>query len=702
MKKWTFAILLLCIGVAVAAWQLKWFESKSSAITDYVPADTILYYGGENTQAIADFLHDFQFNTLTSSDKQALDTVIEQFTGGVEDAPSLRFFKSFLAKYLSGSGVAYGQMLEQAGMSMSGSYALYLHGIAPVITGTISDAATFDNYINELATESDWIAVETTESIDQQSLTIKAFPFESKKDDVALDLIIAHNEEKFVITFFSSKDDEATKFERLGLVKPAVSLSDTGELTTMQTLYAYDGYFEGFFHIQRLAQAFLSDKKSTLKSNLESYLPTTELDNLNNSITQDCKTDFQAIADKFPRIVFGSQAIDIVDDSLEMKLHSLLEINDTNITGELVKLRGHIPNHVLNESEKLISYGVGFDSSNLVSVLTSFWTQFTQADFTCEQLVTAQQAVSQQNPAMLQMAMGMLQGVKGLGLSLFDVEFGDTVEQMETIDFLVSLAAEEPATIASMAQMIPQLGGLAIPTDGSELELPLPIPGSVSVKVAVKGNHIAVYSGAQGAKQAELLKTEELTANGALGFGFDYSKFGDVFALIPNQGGDSQFCIMQQEYISVFENLNMQVMLTQDYVPSGVQLMVDSNFKKPIPRGELALPGTYELSYMNEACQWESYGSEIINQDGTGSYNEVDPQSQCELFKTEYTWQLNASTLLMSPTSESSRESCDEEFETPDNLEDYSCTIINQNELGFQCIFDAGTKDATLFRYTRQ
>ena len=119
----------------------------------------------------------------------------------------------------------------------------------------------------------------------------------------------------------------------------------------------------------------------------------------------------------------------------------------------MLALRGHLPGHV--DDDQLFGLAVATDMDKLVPTLMKLWQQAGEVKFSCPQLQQLQQQLKTTSPAPLGVATGMMQGIKGFGMSLYGLEFSDPalVEAGDAAvrpDLLVSLATENPELVISL------------------------------------------------------------------------------------------------------------------------------------------------------------------------------------------------------------------------------------------------------------
>ncbi len=698
MNKWILIVAAIAIGGAAF---VQWQATNKSPVTQddsllaYVPADTVYYLGGQTTDEIANFFKGYPISTSTPSQNAQMLSLVENWEAG--NSAKQKFFKTLITKIANAENSTINRLATNLGISQTGPFALYSHGIAPVARIKLTSPSTLTSLVDEAVAESGW---QFQEEIINEN-TIRLWELTQPDESVTVYFVMSTNSDSATFTFISSIDDDQTKWERLGLTKPVNSLESSQEVAKIETSYSFNHMFTGFIHFERLTQAFLNPQTNSFGKQFQQYLPEEEKAKMHESLTTECRQDYATLASGMPRFVIGYEKISIKNDRAEMSLNSIFEIKNAAINQELIKIRGHIPSHALSNENKIAYFGVGISLDQLTPVLTNLWTQFVNASFTCDKLIQAQDQARKGNPSMLAMFMGMMQGIEGFGLSIYDVSWDETTPFVpQNISALASISAKNPQTLAGMSNMLPMLAGIQIPSDGSSVDIPLPmVPPNLSVKAAIKGQQLVVYTGDKLDNTLTALEQEDLTPNGVYSFGLDYRRIPDLGALNVGGLGGQQGCITQQEMLHMFSQTPMDASYLADSTSSGFEGKITINMDR-VTETILDLPGKYKLEYLNGACQWEFTGIEEIFSDNTGSYVEQDPDQSCDVFLSEYTWEQKLSHINITPSKEVSRDSCDEAL-IEQELSPYVCALLNIKEDSFQCIFDAGTADAALYRYTR-
>lgn len=703
MKKWIVLVAAVVISSGLFAWRSGWLPGASSTVSSdiltFVPADTVYYFGGHSTDDMAQFMEGYPLAASSPSQSQIWDTLLA--SADEENSPKARFFSYLLREYRSFNNSTLGGLAKFSGLSFMGSYAVFSDGMMPVARIDIASADIFNGLIEDAVANSEWKYTWD----DLGSAKVRLWQLNERNDTTVRDiyLAVATDNNNAVITLVTSDDDLQTKQRRFGLVKPKKSLATHVSIAEAKARYNYTDDMLGFIDFNGLAQAVLNPESSSLGQDLLSYLPKEQFAQYQQKLSPACRAEYSELVAAVPRVIMGYQALDVKQGKLTFDMHSVLEINNAPVVSELQNMQGHLPFHSTVATDKLAAFGVGVNAANLAPALTALWSQFTNAIFKCEHLQAAQAKIREQNPAMLGMAMSMVNGVQGFGASVFDVAMGESSLLPDTVDFMTSIATENPEMLVNMAKILPFLSDITLPSDGTATTLNLPmVPATIEIKGAIKGKHIVIFAGNKSAVAADELINEPITANGLYSVAFNYREIvelitsDDLHGLASNAGMTG--CIQQYELAHMFQHLKMDMGIVMDAQDEGIVVQYSGSMDKPVfiePR----IAGKYRVEKLDESCEWQDGAQDEIRQDGTGSYIEKSDDATCDIYVSNYSWTKSGDVISFG-SSEQTRESCTDELPTPIN-EIYTCHLMNVTADGFQCLYDPATENASLYRYKR-
>lgn len=696
MKK-AFFVLVIIVIAGLGVWKYKQQHSSTSVIVQYVPDDTAFYMGGTTSKSLADFLADSPILGFSPSEKRALNEIQSELL--MSDTPAAKFLNALLTDYTENTDGTYGAFNDYFGLASEGDYAVYLHGLVPVINMPIADK---DKIVNLFKTISEKAGVSFQEkTVAQQSV----LSWVIDKND--LQLILATTDSSAIVTMITPKDSETDIDERLAQKPVPVSFEKTLADIREQQGYTNDLVF--MFDIEKLMNGLFTADNSRASQDFKRYFSDTPLAKraMNDPNAQLCQADTLKLVSQAPRVLMGYNDMEVKGNQLIAKVSALLEINNEMVINVLESLQGHIPNHITDPSDKITSMGLALDMDNLTPGITKLWTAFTNADFSCPDLQEAQLKSKQMSPMMLGAFTGMAQGIKGVGLSLFDLELDAESELPLKLDFLFSVETTNPTGILSLLQMVPELASIRIPDDGNEVTLDLPLPVDFPVYAAIKGSHVVVYSGEKGKQAVAAISSEDLSPN-ALGFGssMNYTKLVELiektdFSALP--GTSMEGCMEMYSALDTLRGTEMQLSYQTAVNKRGLGLESTITFNKPQMKvSDINITGQWKTAYLDDTCHWVSDGAEQWNEDGTGSYKENNDAASCDLYKSNYQWEKNGRTLTLTDISAPQyRDSCQDEWQQEETKETLVCEMINIKEDSFQCLYFMDGSEPFIYQYTR-
>ncbi|MBR9884769.1 MAG: hypothetical protein GYB21_14405 [Oceanospirillales bacterium] len=704
MNKLAIPALILAAVVVIGAWLWKPGAGAGDELTAYVPADTALYLGGQANAEVSKRMQDYPIGAI---DPAQLEMLFERLEAdGASNAPGAKLLKAMLLDFAAHSST-YGTLFSHYGFDLNASQAVYMHGLFPVLRMHIADKVAFDTFWAGLSKES---GVTPKEEV-RENVTIKRWPLSSEGAKGAIDLVVAMQDSLATVTLFSSTDSDEAQLERIGLRKPQTSLADTKELPELIKAQGFTDDFVGFIHIQRLAEGLLGAKEGALSHDIGALAASEGQTNpFDRDLSLVCRNEIAALFAGMPRMVFGYQSVNIKDESVEINARSLLEIASAEVVGPLMELRGHLPGHI--DGEQMLGVAVATNMDTLVPALTKLWRAAGQQTFQCPQLQQAQQKMMATSPAPLGIATGMAQGIKGAALSLYDIRFSDASGMPEAVDFLFSLATENPELVLSLfnTTVVPQSGGRVpeLPLNGelTDVDLGFLSPG-LKATLGLQGSHLVVYSGTQGEEAAKALASEKLESNGLMAVSVDYPKIARWVSSLPDSllsqvaGASEEFCLGRARIRKAMQSQPMRMTYRTDMESGGLSGQTRMEMlpvSQPAPKAE-DLVGRYELRDLNQNCgQPPMIGHEEINTDGTGFYTEYDATGQCETLRYNYRWTSVGDQLRFDVQGGEYRDGCDLEWEALDP-HTARCEIL-ATDSGFDCIYTDDDGEG-MYRYQR-
>lgn len=692
MQKWIGAGVLVVVAGGGLAWQQGWLGGAGGGPTEmaaHVPADTVMYLGGSADPGLVQQMRNIPLMPVSQSE---LSELIQELHDAGEDSPAARFARHLLADLLTHS-TTYGTLVDHYGFDLASPQAIYMDGLVPVIRIGVTDEATFWAPLDEASAASGLSSTDTQLG----DTTVRTWRL-NPEDDRSVDLAIRVKDGVATISFFIYSDDLAAKRLRMALDLPEQSLADSGELQEIQKTYGLDESMTAFIHLERLARGILEPGSNSLAHQLHPVIQASSGKSIEQQLEASCRNELVALIAQMPRLVAGNTG---PTSGSELNSRSVLELKNGAVVENLSKLRGHIPAHSREVDNQILGLGLGLNIDNLVPATTALWNQFTQADFSCPQLVSAQQQMANVSPAMMGLFAGMAQGTSGAGFSLYDLQLSPTQPIPEQYDFLLSIATANPQPLLSLLSSTPFGRMISIPQDGSlkELDLSFVAPG-MSVNAGIQGNHIVVFKGEKAQQAVDKIGAESLDANGLNSLSINYPRLADLVDQIPApiaaqmDTGTETGCVSQ---VQLSELLRAQAgsigyhsdINAQGWVTDMDMRLATGNRDAIDPVGNfVVVDKTFECEVGEEA------GYEEIRKDGTGRYVYAD--TDCELYQSNYNWSIEGRTMKIDTIDAQSRESCAQEW-APAEATNSQCLLISTDN-GFRCLFD-GEQGKTLLHY---
>lgn len=547
----------------------------------YIPADTLMFAGQLKPFPVKKYIK------LLSQNKASYEQfglMVNELSKG--ELVRQKFFVSLLKTY-NDTLKSPDLLMQNYGVKNSFKSLFYTVGLLPVIRYEISEPEALWKMLSKAEEESGLKPTAHTIS----GVEYKSYAFYEKNGQV-FELIASVNNGWATLTFNTPINEQKELELALAINKPEKSLASENTLNKMMKKHRFDATYVGFFNHVTLLNGLTNKDNNHFNQMLNKILAlsNTDLDEKELSVFREktCQDDLSQLVSNWPRTVFGTHQLEITDTSINMKASMIIEGN-TDLMRVLAGLRGFIPEHLHSADNKIMSLGLGLDIGKVTPVLTTLWNDFTQTQYQCAPLVEMQTEIAKNSPMMTAMFTGMASDVKGFSAALFDFELSYENDQpaLKKFDSLITLSVNNPISFFnSVKAFYPPLADLKLPQDGTAVNLNEFVPMldmfGVQVDIAVKGDNIALYSGAIASETAVSLTKQALVNNGVNSFSLDYKKFFtslfDVAAM-ANQA--------LPEELNSLKETDMRLHFLMDYTDNGIEFLstVDSeiNFLKKAP-----------------------------------------------------------------------------------------------------------------------
>lgn len=701
MKSWILATLLAAGGSGGAWFWQNHYVQELVGLGEYVPADTVLYVGGTTNAAIAAQLEYVYANPNMSANIEMLARELDRAAQNESTNPAVSRFGAALVRDLLGPESNVRSVYQRLGLELNGQQQIFVDGLVPVIH--LSASADTDAFVNFWAQHgrSAGLPVFSDTLAGQEFTRIQLSPVQ---DTHRIDLIVAQRQGMAIISFATPLDNEGELAQRLRITAPEQSLASSGKIAELAQTYGFTNDFSFILDIEGFMRAAMQLDQSRMGNDLESLFAINKEPSPVQTLTQACREEYAMLAGWTPRLVAGYTAL-VTSPTIALDSRSILEIKAGDVLNQLKLLNGHVPAHVKDPGSQLFGLGLGLDMDKLMPVVVQLWNQFNQQTFTCEPLRQAQARSAQTNPALMGLVTGMMQGIKGVGASLYDVQYGSVDKPVGAIDLLISVATENPALLATLASSAPFADLSSIPLDGSQAQIDLSeVQPGLFAELGLNGKHLTLAIGPKAIATAKSLQENSIEPNGLMQMSLNYPEFGKLVEAFPLDqlqpllsDNETSLCLERAKLAELLRQQPITAGYNLSFSDAGVDSTVSISIDAPPSQANYNLVGRYQLFDQTWDCPaGVLIGYEEIRADGTGSYYEKDPSGSCDTYTYNYRWSREANRLSFLIEAPQGRDSCDAQWQTYDGY-NASCQLI-PNDNGFACVYEDDESEG-LFAY---
>lgn len=508
------------VAIGAAAYFYQQQESEYNVL-EYVPADTPLFTGQLTPFPVKDYISSTPY-IVDPADQEALQALYEQ------DVPAFNFLLNLMNTYQDNLQDA-DLFVKTFGLADNIRGYFYTLGLLPVLKVEVANAQAIWDLLDENEVNTDFIHREGK----LNNFTYRTYPLTQPDAENQIDLVVAQAQGILTITINSSFVSDSLLAMALGLEKPNEALADTDILNNIIKQHHFSDASVGFINHVEIVKGLTSPDTNQLSQQLQSL---SKLQNYNPFSTLQspvCEQELTAIAQNWPRTVFGYTDININKNESTLSFATVIESKNKVILDALKALRGFIPNYTQNFENSVAATSFGLDISQLNNSLTTIWTDLQSPMLQCLPLADIQAQISESGNslAMVGMSANVASGVKGISAAIFDysIEQKSNPPTLEKLDALIALHADKPEAIFNSIKMFsPDLQQVQLAANGPAISLmhlfPMAEEFNLDPKLAIKGNHLVIYSGDKGLQEAEKLASEKLVANGFYQMSFDSEK----------------------------------------------------------------------------------------------------------------------------------------------------------------------------------
>ncbi|MDQ2075125.1 hypothetical protein [Marinimicrobium sp. ABcell2] len=671
-------------------------EAGPVSFLGQIPADSPFVIVGRNTsEGVPEDWNPGQYNIGSHE----LEPLLDQMRN--TEHPSLPLLLWLLEDFLAaGEERGYHGMLEHYGFNPEAAFALYWHGAMPVFRLELNDGAALNAVLDRAEAEADFQYPQTTVG----DVSVRTWPLLSENTHPnvpALQLGIVVEPQQLTLSLLTDRDADANRLQRFARQSISESLADTDFQENWGAEFGRSDLLLGFVDYYRLAQALLLPEQNRTGRELLTLFPDYE-GKLKEKFSPACRQEYVQLTQGAPRQVFGNTDYAFSEQQIRMGLRSVLRIENTEVRDQLQRLPGFLPEYSRHVDDKLFTAAMGITMDELVPTLSALWRQLVNAPYECDSLQAMQRQLNRANPMMMGMFTAMASGLQGVGLAVYDVHADPDSEAGLDGDALLSFSAKDPESLVSLlTSYAPGLTGQRVPTDGTPVAFTPPFT-SEQLYIAIKSQHIVIYRGERATEAANAMDGEALAKHGLTAFGLNLERAGDVLLSSPETMAAVFPENCEQSYLGL---LQMSGSLSDwHYSETMNELGWDAHFKMGVSLAAIEadqLPGDYQVSALHDNdCSWEVLGSDSKQEDGSGKFTFSDEQEGCNLFETEYDWQLQGSQVVQVTRALRERETCSDDWKEPD-ADGFACSILRMDDTGFYCLWQEET-DMAIYRYQRQ
>lgn len=444
----------------------------------FVPADSPYVFG--NLEALpADVMERWylQFEGMgeiyAMQFAQAREAML---ASGDADPQALALFDALREEF---AGKSLREWNASLGFGEDVKVALYGLGVVPVLRIELADPARFRALVERLQAAAGQPLPEA--ELDGQRYWTLAPP------EAPLTGVVAIVDHHLVASMLPAQPDAAVVRQILGLDRPAQSIADSGALQALSQEFGYTPYFTGFIDAGKLLAAVTGPATALETVFLE------RLGIAKPALDDVCRTEWQALAASWPRLVLGYTRFDA--DGLDM--HAALQAR-SDIATELMKLRAPMPGLQAVGEQALLHIGVALRIGAVPEVVGRFAEQVAAAPWTCEALVPMNEMFAKAQSEVANPAIYATAPVAyALHAVLNRIELADPSQP--SIGGMLAIGSDNPQALLALARnFAPEIANLKLADDGTPKPLPAPagVPLSDPIHVAMNRRALGLSIGA--------------------------------------------------------------------------------------------------------------------------------------------------------------------------------------------------------------
>ncbi|MEM7432564.1 MAG: hypothetical protein AAF351_11610 [Pseudomonadota bacterium] len=455
--------------------------------------------------------------------------------------------------------------LEDAGVQLYGDFALYGHGILPVMRFELADHEKFEATLDRLEESAE--AKMSVKTIDGNAVRYGG--------DDELNFFVAVLENQAVVSMAPASFDDDQLGELLGFTKPSTSIVDSGELDGIVEKYGYNYMMIGYLDVVDIAN-FLVGNNSGLDQSLHALFAAD--DEHLASISDVCKAEIVEMAGVMPRIVTGYTEL----SETAMRSEAVFELR-SDIAADMSGMTAEVPG-MGTDPGGAMSFGMSLNLMGTRDFIANRIKAIEADPFECPDLQEVNAGVAEMKAGLEAPIPPFLIGLKGIFVDFEDIEGLDLATQTPptSIDARILLAVDNAPAVLGMASMFsPELAGMNLEPNGEpqlmESMMTAMAPGPMYAAMTSDAISVSIGEGQQD-KLGDMMAADNGGDDLIMSFAMDAARYyefiGEVITTMDTEeaAANPEVNASVGEMMTVFadylDRMQMDVRATED----GVQL----------------------------------------------------------------------------------------------------------------------------------
>ena len=348
--------------------------------------------------------------------------------------------------------------MSETGLAVPGRAAFYGVGVMPVGRFELASADAFRSWIAKIETAS------ASKFLTAKLGDLDYWYVGSEK----VQFVLAIQDDQLVVTLFPGKADDALRNRLLGIVKPQQSLVDSGELGRVIDTEKWLPVAAGWVDLKRMIALYPADPALVaLAASFDSKsLP---------ALSSECRADFDAMADKAPRMIFGYRELsaDRINARGRWELAPDVANDLMALTAASTATGGDYP-------DALFDIAVNVPVLKLKDFALKQAKGIVAQPYRCDSLQPLNKAANESVEKLGAMLPPPFSDITGVRITIDSVTMPPAGTTMPDIRGKLLVTTNNPSFLVGLAQMsLPALASMVVKADGQPVEIPtkdLPIP----------------------------------------------------------------------------------------------------------------------------------------------------------------------------------------------------------------------------------